>query len=143
MKTVSRKQALTLGLSRYFTGKPCRNGHINERYTNGRCVSCAIEWQINNRDSTARGFRQWAKNNSSKIVAKGARRRATVLQRTPSWLTDSDWETINFFYDCCPTECHVDHIIPLCGETVTGLHVPNNLQWLPKEINMAKGNRYE
>jgi len=40
------------------------------------------------------------------------------------------------------TEWHVDHIIPLNGSLVSGLHVWNNLQVIPKNINLAKRNKY-
>ena len=37
-----RKQAIRLGLDRYFTGKPCANGHVAERYTrNATCTCCS------------------------------------------------------------------------------------------------------
>lgn len=37
----SRKQAVEAGESKYFTGKPCRNGHVSFRYTqSGTCVDC-------------------------------------------------------------------------------------------------------
>jgi hypothetical protein len=42
---ISRKEAKARGLVRYFTGKPCRHGHVAERYLNsGSCVDCQKEW---------------------------------------------------------------------------------------------------
>lgn len=40
MEIVTRAQAKAAGLKRYFTGKPCKHGHITERYIAGRCVEC-------------------------------------------------------------------------------------------------------
>lgn len=61
---ISRKDARALGLKRYFTGKPCRRGHVMERYTpSGRCLGCnkvlCSAWQNNNRDWLNDYFREW------------------------------------------------------------------------------------
>jgi hypothetical protein len=45
-----REDALALGLKRYFTGKPCRNGHIAERSVRGMCLECRSEWSAKHRD---------------------------------------------------------------------------------------------
>lgn len=46
---ISRKEAIRIGLPRYFTGKACKNGHIAERGTSrGTCFSCHKEWRGNN-----------------------------------------------------------------------------------------------
>ncbi len=49
---------------------------------------------------------------------------------------------IKRFYENCPKGYEVDHIIPLQGKTVSGFHILENLQYLTKEENCKKGNRY-
>ena len=45
MQIIDRADATAQGLSKYFTGKPCKKGHICERYTKfGVCVDCTSEW---------------------------------------------------------------------------------------------------
>tara|TARA_R100000687_G_C6400655_1_gene141701 strand:+ start:468 stop:800 length:333 start_codon:yes stop_codon:yes gene_type:complete len=43
MEIISRKDAKAKGLKRYFTGKPCKHGHVAERYVCGPCVDCTSE----------------------------------------------------------------------------------------------------
>jgi hypothetical protein len=41
LKRISKQEAASLCLKRYFTGKPCVHGHICERYiSSGACVEC-------------------------------------------------------------------------------------------------------
>lgn len=45
VQIVTRRDAIASGLSRYFLGKPCRRGHLTERYTtSGLCVECRRYW---------------------------------------------------------------------------------------------------
>lgn len=66
--------------------------------------------------------------------------RASKLQRTPSWQQTED---IKAFYNACPDGMHVDHIVPLQGEKVSGLHVLENLQYLTAVDNISKNNKFE
>ena len=60
-------------------------------------------------------------------------------ERTPQW---SDLGEIRRIYTERPEGYEVDHILPLAGELICGLHVPHNLQYLPARENMSKGNRF-
>ncbi len=89
--------------------------------------------------AVALAAKQWQSDNMGKVNAATARRRAEQAQRTPAW---ADLEAIKFFYECCPKGCHVDHIIPLRGKNISGLHIETNLQWLPALDNIRKSNQW-
>lgn len=61
--------------------------------------------------------------------------------RIPTWYP-SEKELILKFYEDCPEGYHVDHIIPLQGTLVSGLHTLCNLQYLIAEDNILKSNHY-
>lgn len=94
----------------------------------------------------ARGA-QWAKDNKARCNAKTAIRRAARLRATPPWLTESmRAECLAIYAEAkrltsetgVPHE--VDHVVPLHGINVCGLHVPWNLQILTEQENRAKHN---
>ena len=67
-----------------------------------------------------------------------ALRRAKKLKAIPIW---ANLEKIKDIYRLCPKGYHIDHVIPLQGKNVCGLHVENNLRAIPATLNIAKGNR--
>lgn len=159
MEIISCKEAKAKGLKRYFTGKPCKRGHVAERYTaTGNCLQCDNERpvSVNHRSICKKWYEnrseaQREKERQSGRVANMTRERIADrnadaimyivkrCKRVPPW---SEREQIRSFYKNCPVGHHVDHIIPLCGELVSGLHVLANLQYLPISENLKKGNSY-
>ncbi|HSV90911.1 MAG TPA: hypothetical protein VLH80_07410 [Nitrospiraceae bacterium] len=67
-------------------------------------------------------------------------RRTRVQIATPPW---ADMKAIHLFYINCPPGHEVDHIVPLKGKRISGLHVLENLQYLPIKANRTKLNRFE
>jgi hypothetical protein len=49
---------------------------------------------------------------------------------------------MRLYYDACPDGFEVDHIVPMQGKMVSGLHVSWNLQYLTPKKNREKGNKY-
>jgi len=101
------------------------------------------------KDKAARNRKAWRAANPGKTNALTAKRRAARLQATPDWLTDEQHWVIQEIYDLCVLRSdltgvahHVDHIVPLQGKTVCGLHVPWNLQVITATENCSKGNQW-
>lgn len=90
----------------------------------------------------------WREINKDKVRCHNSNYRASKQNATPLWLSEQQWTQISDVY-ILARECetltgdryHVDHIVPLNGEHVCGLHVPWNLQVLPADINIRKSNK--
>ena len=184
----TRKEAQDIGAKYYFTGEPCKHGHIAPRKTKGACVECLkVEWQqaaekradyfreYNKSEAGQQAKRKYYEANKENVIARAQARpdedkrrykkthkvnnpdmykEMTSLRRrrfrdaTPKWLTENQKMEIRLKYRLAielsraTGERHaVDHIIPLHGESVCGLHVPWNLQVLTQKDNLTKYNR--
>ena len=224
MQVITLEQATLAGLLRFFTGAPCQNGHISERYAKGDhpCLACVRDRNIRNADSArairaaynekykealragfarrylenreakiaaAKAFyardpkaaiarvaeyrkteagrevqaryreknsakrvaytKLWAENNPAKarILARvaSAKRYAGQKSRCPPW---ADMAAIRTVYERAARVAadtgiphEVDHIVPLLGRNVSGLHVHWNLRIITQEANRKKSNK--
>lgn len=98
----------------------------------------------------AKRLQAWAARNPERIVLYAALRRAALLNRTPGWLTDADFEQMRGMYAFAALLSretgqphHVDHELPLRGRLVSGLHVPANLRVITASENLSKSNLWE
>lgn len=96
-----------------------------------------------NKNKEAEYKRKYRLEKSFKHAGHEAKRRASKLKRTPKWLTSEQLKRIEQFYkEAQETNQSVDHIVPLQGNIVSGLHVPWNLQILPLSENARKRNNF-
>jgi 5-methylcytosine-specific restriction endonuclease McrA len=184
----TRAEAKRLGSKYYFTGEPCKHGHIAPRKTKGSCLECLkLEWERGN-ETRAEYFRAYNKSEGGQRAKKDyyERNKATVIARaqsrpqeqkqayrrkhkasnpelykelvnarrrrfrqaTPKWLTPEDKIEIRLRYRLAieltrrtGVQYVVDHIVPLQGESVCGLHVPWNMEVITQEENLLKSNK--
>lgn len=240
MNLISRSAAKAQGLSRYFTGTPCKNGGVAERYVAGSRCLCAVcsdrakattsawnkknyaentaemlarndryyeknreailaqkkeyfarmsdsirkkrkafyqrhksridaehlkyrlanyeryleyhaEYRVENRQRRAELLREYYRRNYKrdlhKLYARMEKRRAAKMKRTPPWFGELDLFVFEEAFDLAAHRRdatglmhEVDHMLPLQGKAVSGLHVASNIQVLPAFLNRMKRN---
>ena len=178
-----RAKAKAEGKTTYYTGRPCKHGHVAKRTTsNGICVICnsirqerwrkdnptkakqrdalyylryskrdqAIQYRLSNPDKVKAATKKWQIANKHKKAQAERKRYAAKLGATPDWLSKSDMEWMNDIYleakklsDAKGVDVNVDHIVPLQGKDVCGLHVPWNLRLVSRSYNSKKSNNTE
>ena len=150
---------------KYYEGLQCQKNqeHSNLRYkTTGACISCAkdklkirratpegkagalkstLQWREKNYEKTLAYSRQYHRDNRARYNAHWYKYHADQMQRTPAW---ADVTKIVAIYEMAKQQgLSVDHIIPLRGKRVSGLHVEYNLQLIPLLENVRKSNCFE
>jgi hypothetical protein len=101
--------------------------------------------EYNQRPEVKARMKEYNREYKKRTEVKARRRAERIMNnekrslRVPAW---ADLNLITKFYQNCPEGMVVDHIIPLQGRTVSGLHVLSNLQYLTLEENLKKSNRY-
>ena len=191
MDTISlpktRAEAKATGAKYYFTGEPCKHGHIAARKTKGACVDCMkLEWaegavkradyfkEYNKVEAVKDRKHEWYQENREQVIAAANTRPASARKEyqkawkdknlvwvradtkarrrkhrdaSPPWLTTKQKAEIRSLYQIAITmtkvtgeQYVVDHIWPLRSDEVCGLHVPWNLQVIPRAANLAKSN---
>ncbi len=134
---ISRAEAAQCGLSRFYTGKPCRAGHVAERYVgNKHCVACNAEKsrlrerQRGLQDPSYRMYRSVQRRSGQALLGRASASRAIGCDHPAlrdqierqftegmCWKNYGQWE--------------VDHIIPLsAGRTL------RDLVWLCRSANL-------
>ena len=172
----------------YFTGDPCKHGHIAPRKTKGACIECLkVEWaqaletraeyfkDYNKSEAGQKAKKGYYERNRNTVIAAAQARpdeakneykkrhkdanpdyyRSLVSQRrrrfrdaTPKWLSPEQKMEIRLKYRLAielsratGVRYAVDHVIPLQGEDVCGLHVPWNMEVITQEENLVKSNK--
>lgn len=106
-------------------------------------------WHKTHHRNTADRSKTYRLRHPDKKRAERATRRAREMQACPKWLSDFDRFVIFEAYDLSRRRKiatglahHVDHVVPLRGKYVCGLHVASNLQVIPATINLRKGRKH-
>jgi len=107
------------------------------------------KYREDNPEKRAATNRKWEQDNPDKRNAITAQRRAAKKERVPKWLNKARKAQITELYAqarkltaVTGIQFHVDHIVPLQGKNVSGLHIPDNLQILTEHENCSKSNKF-
>lgn len=115
------------------------------------CIDCKKvykkEWYLKNKERLLEKASDWSKNNLEKKRFYRSKRRANIASSTPKW---ADLDKIKQIYKCASDLkkqtgilYEVDHIVPLKGKNVCGLHSEHNLQIIEMSKNRQKAYKLE
>lgn len=145
------KRCIVLASKRYYESNKQAVLKRTSDYTAAhrtKTLSYMSAYAKQHRNAFNEAAKRFAHNNPGKLRERLAKRRAQKLNATPNWLSDSQLQEIKQVYLLAQelswlseSPLEVDHIVPLQGKNKKGLHVPWNLQILPKSMNTSKGNK--
>lgn len=137
--------------ARYATA-PAKHRERALRYRRANLAQAqanARNWAAENKDRCRANNAKWFASRPGQRAEYAAKHRASLSSRTPRWLTAGDHALIKLLYGeaaaltrSTGVKFHVDHEIPLCGKTVSGLHVPSNLVVMAASRNVRKSNTW-
>lgn len=134
-----QKRAFKAKESRFYLGKICmvHPELTGKRYTaTGRCPLCSRATTYKAREKSKLNP-EWRR----KQMLRARAQRKTQRRHMPPW---ADIRKILAVYaEARRLGLTVDHIVPLLGENVCGLHVHYNLRTVTRSVNSAKGNRHK
>ncbi len=132
--------------------KECSKAYNKKHYSENRekYILNSKEWIANNKERAKEHFANSKKKaritHPHRKIAENTARVEYVKRATPAW---ADKEMIREAYHLAKLrekmvggKWHVDHVIPLRGKTVCGLHVENNLQVIPATQNVRKHAKF-
>ncbi len=103
----------------------------------------AQKYYADNKEKVSATNKKWREENPGIRRMHKANRDAAQLQATPKWLTSDDRELMGLVYaEAAYRGMMVDHIVPLQGKNVCGLHIYYNTQLLTKQENSIKHNKW-
>lgn len=120
--------------------------HQNKPEVKERRLAKMAEWYARKRETIRQQQAEYRRKNLAVFMARDARRRAAELRAKPVWV---DEQAIQAVYEIAAQRTRetgikhvVDHIVPLQGRNVSGLHVAWNLQVLTERENLRKSNKH-
>jgi hypothetical protein len=124
-----------------MTKRPKNQGYQPDPSKTAQQAKLYAEWFADHEDELAERNSELERASQGKNAAYAAKHRAKLLNAIPTW---ADLAAIERLYtEAASSGMHVDHVYPLQGEGVCGLHVANNLRLLTPLENLKKGNRVQ
>lgn len=143
---LANPEAAAEAVRRWRRANPLAAAEGKRRWAQENAVGLAEakrRYRKENAASIAEYHRRYQQENPEKSAAKKARRKAKILDATPSWADSTAILAVYAQADALKRlvgDVHVDHIVPLQSPYVCGLHVQQNLEVIDDKENMRKSN---